>query len=245
MKKYAALLLSAAVTSCGGMGPARESDVVAVPAIIGSLKCAFAEALRKEAGNGQIERLRGRVAAGTLTLKVVDDTKISGSIKGKAASNGPFVFSYMGGTGSILPSLGGSVQRTDTVKTTISFRYLLDAKNTAACDLIPEATRAKYGFSNWLAKTISGLDFNVKVEPVGQIDKLEYSADFAVISAGNGGLDFDVVFLSGSVGADATRNDVQSLSFTIAPIDKKTNPAPSGGGAATGVGPASQDRDNR
>jgi hypothetical protein len=219
------------------MGPPRESDVVAVPAIIGSLKCAFAEALKKESGEGQIERLKGRVAAGTLTLKVVDDTKISASIKGKAASNGPFVFSYMGGTGSILPSLGGSVQRTDTVKTTISFRYLMDAKDTSACNLIPQATRAKYGFSNWLAKTISGLDFNAKTEPVGQIDKLEYSADFAVISAGNGGLDFDVVFLGGSAGVDSTRNDLQSLAFSIAPPDKEKNPVPGG----ANVGAASQE----
>jgi len=243
MKKFLVFALSTALSSCGGMAPPRESDVVAVPAIIGSLKCAFAEALRREAVEGQLERLKGRVAAGTLTLKVVDDTKISASIKGKAASNGPFVFSYMGGTGSILPSLGGSVQRTDTVKTTISFRYLLDAKDTSACNLIPEATRAKYGFSNWLAKTIAGLDFNARTEPVGQIDKLEYSADFAVINAGNGGLDFDVIFLGGSVGVDSTRNDLQSLSFTIAPPDKEKNPVP--GGANAGVGAASQERHRR
>lgn len=133
------------------------------------------------------------------------------------------------------------MQRTDTVKTTISFRYLLEAKDTSACDLIPKATRAKYGFSNWLAKTISGLDFNAKTEPSGQVDKLEYSADFAVISAGNGGLDFDVVFLGGSVGIDSTRNDIQSLAFIIAPPDEKTNPVPVKK-SGSGLGAASQER---
>ncbi|MBX3520794.1 MAG: hypothetical protein KF835_12350 [Xanthobacteraceae bacterium] len=198
----------------------RDSNLVSVSTIIGSLKCAFAEALLLESKKGHVERLHGRVASGTLTLKIVDEDKVGASVKAKAVATGPFVFSFAGGTASIIPSFSTSNTRTDTIETKISFRYLLSAQNDDACDLIPEAVRAKYGFSSWLASTIAGLDFNVGVQPRGQIDQLEYTGIFGVVATDSFGLDFDVVFLSGSISDTTTRNDVQTINFKIAPISK-------------------------
>jgi hypothetical protein len=201
---------------------------VQVAPITASLKCAFATALLAERNPGRIERLRGRIASGTLTLKIVDDRKISAGAK----PNGPFVLSAKPSLVSVIPSFGVSSEETDTVTTKIAFRYLLAATNDRACSL-PEAQGDRYGFSVWLSSIIGGLDIPARVQPSGVIESIDYTADFAVVNAGNAGLDFDVIFFSGNVGLSQTRNDVQSIAFTIAPPSKK-NPPPK----PPGVGPA-------
>ncbi|WP_165053250.1 hypothetical protein [Methylocystis sp. MJC1] len=121
--------ISLSLAGCAGVSPAPESELVAVPSIIGSLKCAFAKALVSEREPGRIERLKDRIAKVTLDLKVVDDQKTSFGLKGKATAGGPFVFALGSGVASISPSFSTSVQITDTIDTTITLHYLLKADN--------------------------------------------------------------------------------------------------------------------
>jgi hypothetical protein len=226
---------ASSLAGCAHQAVPRHTDqLVAVPVVIGALKCAFAEALVRETETGQIQRLRGRVASGVLTLKIVDENKVGAGVEGQSA--GPFILSFQGATGSILPSLSGSVTRTDTISTDIYFRYLLDGHDTRACDIIPKEQRDEYGFSRWLAKLVTGLDVHARVSPPGQVDKISYSSDFAVVRSGQSDVDFNIVFLSASASAAWTRNDVQSLKFTIAPKSKENPPPVPGGGS--GVGPS-------
>ncbi|RNJ43607.1 hypothetical protein B5V01_18070 [Mesorhizobium erdmanii] len=99
------------------------------------------------------------------------------------------------------------------------------ARDTHVCDHIDTKTRAVYGFSTWLAGIIEGLDKNADADPQGQPDDIKYSSDFAVVKDNKLGVDFNVVFLSGSASAENNRNDVQSIKFTIAP-QSKDNPPP-------------------
>jgi hypothetical protein len=72
------------------------------------------------------------------------------------------------------------------------------------------------------------------------VDKIDYSATFGVVAADNAGLDFDVVFLSASAAQNESRNDVQSIKFTIAPPEAKKNkhPHPGEKSPPKDVGPA-------
>lgn len=239
-KRFICFACIALISGCGAsLETTSSSEEVKVSSILVALKCAFAEALVNEHRNGTPERLRGRVAAGKLTLNIVASSSNQVSAAATNAPDGPFVFSYRGGTGSILPSFSRSRETTNTVKTVIDFRYLLEAKDTQACSLQSDQARNSYGFSKWLASTISGLDIAAPLEPRGQVDKIEYSADFAVKSESANKVDFSVIFLSASAGTVQSRNDVQSLTFTIAPADPKTNPRPGDGGVGLGgIGPA-------
>lgn len=212
------------LSACASRTP-NELSLVEVPLIIGALKCAFATALLKENEPGNIKRLEGSVAAGTLSLKLVYTNSQDFSIKGKATAGGPFVFTYAGATGSILPNFSSSVVRTNTITTDIDFRYYMYATNDDVCDNVGADTQARYGFSKWLADVIAGVDANANTYPLGQLDQVKYSQEFGVVRTTKGGVDFDVVFLSGSASASSTRNDVQSLKFTIAPVSKE-NPLP-------------------
>jgi hypothetical protein len=225
-----ATLLAGLLSGCGYQPPT-QGQLVQVAPITASLKCAFATALLAEREPGRIERLKGRIASGTLTLKIVDDRKISAGAK----PQGPFVLSAKPSLVSITPSFGLSSQETDTVTTVIAFRYRLAADNDRACSL-PEAQGDRYHFSTWLASIIAGLDIPAGVQPTGVVESINYTGDFAVINTGNAGVDFDVIFFSTNLGLSQTRNDVQTIAFKIAPVSK-TNPPPRGGGVG-GVGPA-------
>jgi hypothetical protein len=131
----------------------------------------------------------------------------------------------------------GSVEQSNTIDTQINFRYLLEATDTRACDLVSPYTQAQYGFSDWLSSAISGLDYSARVSPPGQIDKVTYSGAFGVTTSGSAGANFNVIFLSANASDAASRNDIQSINFTIAPVNKKTNPAPTPHGG-DGIGPA-------
>jgi hypothetical protein len=225
LKTIISFLAAAAIAGCASLAPA-QPDTVEVSYIVASLKCAFAKALLLEQQPGRTERLRGRIASGTLTLKVVKSLKNEGS--GKIS---PAVLSYAGA--SIGPSFSSSLEETQTIETKINFRFLLEASNDQACHL-PEGQLDRYGFSPWLAGIISQLDTSIKVEPRGQVDSLEYKGDFGVLRTGAGKIDFNVIFVSGSAGFTASRNDVQTIDFTIAPEDKVKNPRP---GKDPGDGP--------
>lgn len=236
-KRFICCACIALVSGCGSsFDTTSSSEEVKVSSILVALKCAFAEALVNEHSSGTPERLRGRVAAGKLTLNIVASSSKQVSAAATNTPDGPFVFSYRGGTGSILPSFSRSRETTNTVKTVIDFRYFLEAKNTQACSLQSNQARNSYGFSRWLASTISGLDIAAPLEPRGQVDQIEYSADFAVKSESSNKIDFSVIFLSASAGSIQSRSDVQSLTFTIAPANPKTNPIPSDPNPGINVG---------
>ncbi len=216
------IALSVLISGCTIFPPTND-QLVQVPIIFGSLKCAFAQALVKEREPGAIRRLAGTVAAGSLTLKLVQTDSSGLNLKGKAS--GPFVFAFAGAGASLVPSFSTSVTRTDTITTTIDFRFLMNAENSRVCDQIEGSKRARYGFSEWLSKVIEGSNANVPYDPPGQIDQLKYSSEFAVTNTDQEGLDFDVVFLSAGITASQSRNDVQSITFTIAP-PSEDNPLP-------------------
>src|SRR5207244_8799356 len=81
------LAFAVGVSGCGFLPLATSPDLVPIAPITASLKCAFAKALLVERAPGNIERLWGRVVAGTLELKVVDDRQFGTSIK----DAGPFI----------------------------------------------------------------------------------------------------------------------------------------------------------
>lgn len=217
LKTIISFLAAAAIAGCAGLAPAQQ-DTVEVSYIVASLKCAFAKALLHEQQPGNTERLKGRIAAGTLTFKVVN--KLTDEASAKIS---PAVLSYAGA--SIGPSFSSSLEETQTIETKINFRFLLEASNEQACHL-PEGQLDRYGFSPWLTGIISQLDTSINVEPRGEVDSLEYKGDFGVLRTGGGKLDFQVIFVSGSAGVTASRDDVQTIYFKIAPEDKKENPKP-------------------
>ncbi len=217
--------LAFGLSACATPVTRMDSSLVQVPAILGALKCAFATALMKEKRSGQIKRLEGTVAAGTLTLKVVHKNTKDFSLAAKPVTGGPFVFSFAGGVGNFLPSFSRSVVATNTIKTEINFRYYMWAADADVCGNVGADTRARYGFTEWLSTVVEGLDANSYTYPMGQADALTYDAEFGVVAKDKLGLDFDVVFLSGSAGLESERNDVQSLKFTIAPVTPD-NPLP-------------------
>ncbi|WP_085031579.1 hypothetical protein [Ensifer aridi] len=224
-RRLATLISVIGLSACAGPATRMDSSLVQVPAIIGALKCAFATALLKEKEKGQIRRLENTIASGTLTLNVVHKVSRDFSVQAEAAAGGPFVFSYAGGTGSFLPRFSHSNVATNTIKTEIDFRYYMWAKDADVCSNASVQANAKYGFSEWLAAVISGLDANSYEYPLGQADALKYEAEFGVVAKDNAGLDFDIVFLSGSAGTENERSDVQKIKFTIA-AESKDNPPP-------------------
>ncbi len=215
-KQLIVTALAVSVTSCGHAPTRMDSELVRVSAILGALKCAFATALVKENQNGNVPSLAEQIAYGTLTLNVVYKRSADFGIKGKAVEGGPFVFSYLGQTGSILPSFSASSEETNTIKTEINFRYYLSATDSDVCGNVDAKTQARYGFTEWLASIMSGLDKNAYEYPLGLTDSVVYDGQFGVLNKSKTGIDFDVVFLSGNVAGASERNDVQSIKFTIA-----------------------------
>jgi len=210
------------VSGCGLLPLATSPDLVPIAPITASLKCAFATALLAEREPGHIERLSGRVVAGTLELQVVDDRQFGVSIK----DGGPFILALTTPI-SISPTFSSSYHAVNTITTKINFRLLLKADNLNACRL-PGAGADAFGFSNWLAGVIAGLDFNPRTQPTGVVESIDYEGDFAVTRGGSGGLDLNILTISPSLTASASRNDVQNIKFTIAPVSKD-NPAPGKG----------------
>ena len=215
-KQIVGAILAVGLSGCGHAPTRMDSELVQVSQILGALKCAFATALMKENETGNIPSLAGQVAYGTLSLNVVYKRSADFGIKGKAVAGGPFVFSYLGQTGSILPSFSHSSQETNTIKTDINFRYYLAASDNDACGNVDARTQARYGFTEWLASIVSGLDKNAYEYPLGLTDSVIYDAQFGVVKTDKLGVDFDIVFLSGNAGQTTERNDVQSIKFTIA-----------------------------
>jgi len=216
LKPLITAALSASLAACGHAPTRMDNELVRVSAILGALKCAFATALVKENRSGNVPSLAEQIAYGTLTLNMVYKRSADFGIKGKAVENGPFVFSYLGQTGSVLPSFSDSSEETNTIKTEINFRYYLAATDSDVCTDVDAKTQARYGFTEWLASVMSGLDKNAYQYPLGTADSVVYDAQFGVLKKDAAGVDFDVVFLSGDAGGDNERNDVQSIKFTIA-----------------------------
>lgn len=220
---------SLVASACAGR-PESTDQVAQVPIIFAALKCAFAQALieedRKVRKDGfEYSRLKGRVAVGTLTLKIIHTANANVGAKAVATPGsiaGPFVFALGAGTASVIPSVSRTVKKTDTITTTIPFRFLLEAQNDDVCKTLSQSQRAKIGLSDWLANLILGLNTNVGYEPRGMVDKIVFSQDFGVVETTQGGVDFNFVFLSASAGKSSERNDVQTLEFTIAPPESKT-----------------------
>jgi len=217
--------LAASLTACGHAPTRMDSELVRVSSILGALKCAFATALVKENESGNVPSLAEQIAYGTLTLNVVYKRSADFGIKGKAVEGGPFVFSYLGQAGSILPRFSASSEETNTIKTEINFRYYLSATDNEVCGNVDAKTQARYGFTEWLASIMSGLDKNAYQYPLGVADSVVYDAQFGVLKKNQTGVDFDVVFLAGNVDAASERNDIQSIKFTIAsPSDEQRAP---------------------
>jgi hypothetical protein len=59
----------------------------------------------------------------------------------------------------------------------------------------------------------------------GGVDSIKFSQDFAVTNTNETGVDFNLVFVSANIGGSSERNDIQNLTFTIAPVSAK-NPVP-------------------
>ncbi|HWL68149.1 MAG TPA: hypothetical protein VNS22_07155 [Geminicoccus sp.] len=225
MRAIALLLIAPWVI--GGCTSAQQDHVQSlaqVSVVVAALKCAFSDALMAERANG-IRRLEGAVAAGKLTFKAVHTNGREAGAKLVAAAPGPFVFPFAGGSGNITGNVSRGVTRTDTLQTEMPFRFVLYAADNRACDVIRQSDQVRYGLSEWLAALITGANQNIAYDPPGQIDAISFDQDFAVTNVTKGGLDFNLVFLSLSASVSAQRNDVQHLSFTIAPASDN-NPPP-------------------
>jgi hypothetical protein len=212
-----ALLPAFSLTACVSVektAAVHKSRLVAVQGIVGSIKCAFAQALAKERSDQSgFQRLEGRVVSLDLGLKIVDTTATGGSAGAKAA--GPFVFAVGGGTGSILPSLSGGITRTNTIATTIKVRLGLRGTDHAVCKKLQQLQTIDYGFSLWLAGVIEGLDEYAGYRPAGLVDSITYEGSFQVVQKIDGGAKFDIVFVGGDLQASSERNDLQTIKFTI------------------------------
>ena len=187
--------LPLSLAACGHATTRMDSELIRVSAILGALKCAFATALVKENESGNVPSLAEQIAYGTLTLNMVYKRSADFGIKGKAIEGGPFVFSYLGQTASILPRFSTSSEETNTIKTEINFRYYLAAMDKEVCGTVDAKTQARYGFTEWLATVMSGLDKNAYQYPLGMTDSVVYDSQFGVVKKDAGGVDFDVVFL--------------------------------------------------
>lgn len=220
----AVLLLAGVSVACGSAQETHTQQVAQVSIVVAALKCAFATALVEERASG-IRRLEGAVAAGKLTVKAVHTNGTDVGLKLVASPSGPFVFPLAGGTGNVTGSFSRGVKRTDTLTTEMPFRFILLAFDTNVCESIKESEQIRLGLSNWLSALIRGVNQNIAFDPPGQIDSIVFDQAFGVTNITKGGLDFNIVFLSLSAATSAERNDVQQLSFTIAPASE-ANPPP-------------------
>ncbi|MBR0672902.1 hypothetical protein [Neoroseomonas soli] len=224
INKFTPILVAAAISGCSSSTSNHADQLARVPIIIAALKCAFATALMEER-NSPIARINGAVASGTLSLKIVHGDGESIGARAVASAGGPFVFPYAGSTGSILPSFSSGVQRTDTIQTSLDFRFLMVADDARVCDQLDESQRARLGLSEWLASVIRQANVNVGYDPPGQLDRIRFNQDFAVSNVTKGGLDFNFVFLNLTSSVSRERNDIQNLTFTIGE-ETRDNPAP-------------------
>jgi hypothetical protein len=216
--KFLSVLTVLGVSGCGGPIDVTEvaqveTQLVAVSEITKSIKCSLSRALEHEFSSGGISRLTNRIAVITYTFQLVDTTKIEGNIG--ATKAGPFVFAFAGGTGSVLPKLSGSVDRTNTVTTTIDSTIPLVYRDLSACiDTAGPDGRGR-GFDLWLARVVEQLDASSAYPPVGVVTSLHFVAQYGVMKKGGAGVDVDLVFLSGSADGETSRNDVQTLDIRI------------------------------
>ncbi|MDX8522075.1 trypco2 family protein [Mesorhizobium dulcispinae] len=195
-----------------------DKQLVAISDITGAVKCALALSLQHEKASGY-PRLEGNVAAIEYIFQVVDTSSIGGNLSAEKA--GPFVFAFSGGAGSILPKVGASLARTNTITTTIDGTLGLHYKDTAVCDAVPARVRAGLGFEKWLSRSIEQLNVQARYSPYGVVESLQLKANFGVVKSGNAGATFDFVFLGGDVSAMQSRNDVQTIQITLQPPSDK------------------------
>lgn len=207
-----ALMLSGCVTSEKTAATYNSDNLVAVSDITGAIKCAFATALNEEVDSGY-SRLEGRVVKLELSLKIVDESVVGASAKAKAAE--PFVFAASGGVGSILPHFGGSVNRTNTIETIIRSRIGLRQTDSEICKAYRSESRIHYGFDEWLATLVTGLNRYGRFAPAGIVDSVTYDGSFQVVRKRSGGVDFDIVFVAGDVSGNHDRSDVQHINMVI------------------------------
>lgn len=218
------LAVSALVSGCAS-GPQNTTQPDQVATIFASLKCAFAKALveersldeaRRQDGKRPICRLRGRLATGTLTVKLEYAAAGEGQIKGAAGAGGPFHLAALGAApGSIIPSFSSGNKRTDAMTTKLPFQIVMEAKNAAVCERLENKPGAT-ALSKWLANVIINLNAHVDYEPRGRINSIEMTQDFAVVKNDKAGADVNLVFISASLGSSRETKDNQNLTFTIA-----------------------------
>ena len=229
--------LSTAVFALSGCVSAERSAAkfnsnqgVTIGDITGAIKCAFAEALKREQVNDKrLQRLHGRVAAIELTLKVVDTSDVNGKVGAQAA--GPFLVTTSAGQGSILPSFGGGKVITNTLQTVVRYRLGLKYGDDTVC--AAQKPTVDYGFSQWLATLIQGLDTYALYEPEGIVDSADYYGNFQIVRKVNGGVKFDIVFVGGDVNASQSNDATQQIKMTIQPPSKLV-PFPYPGGPGIG-----------
>ncbi|KQM32516.1 hypothetical protein ASF03_13740 [Rhizobium sp. Leaf68] len=199
---------------------------VTIADVGGAIKCAYAEALEREEKKDQrLRRLDGRVAVVELTLKVIDTSSFTGNANAQAA--GPFLVTTNTGPGSILPRFGGSKTLTNTIQTVIKYRLGLEYGDYSVCKVFKRNQKLDYGFSNWLATLIEGLDTYALYEPTGSVDSAEYDGNFQIVRKVSGGVKFDIVFVGGDVGASQDNDYTQHIKMTIQPpTDKVLFPRP-------------------
>lgn len=202
----ALLLAVAALAGCAQRAP-EPADTVHVADIINSVKCGLAQALVSDAGH---RRLAGTVASVQLGLKVAD-TRSAGF--NSPSVTGPVVVAWLGPL--VLPTLNASVSEYATIDTTIDLTYRLDAPNVSVCNAPGVNPQDKLGFARWLGDVIAGLAKVTPQGPKGTLDRLTYDATFGVTRDGSAGGSVNVVFLSASLTAGASRSDTQHLRVVI------------------------------
>jgi hypothetical protein len=195
-----------------------DNQLVAISEITGAIKCALALSLQSERISGY-PRLEGNVASIEYVFQVADTSTLGLNVNAEKA--GPFVFAFSGGTGSILPKLGASVTKTNTVTTTIDATIGLHYRDTTVCNAIPARIRAGLGFEKWLSRSIEQLNVQARYSPYGVVNSLQLKTNFGVVKTANGGGSFDFVFLGGDASATQSRNDVQTIQMTLQPPSDK------------------------
>lgn len=225
MQKWLSLSITTLFLSgCSHAPTEMSSSLVAVPDIIGAMKCAFATAIVDEKDEKIFKYLEGNVVSGTLDLQVLYTKSNTISMDGEL-STGPFVLPYATGMTNLSASFSRIGSETNTIKTQIKFRYYLWADNNDVCKRQNPHTVEKYGFSNWLGEVIAGMSKNSYEYPLGQTEAMTYETNFAVKKNYTYGGGIDIVLIKASAAQSTQREDIQGLKFTIQPISKD-NPAP-------------------
>ncbi len=208
---FSGLLLS----SCASKPP-QPGDVVAASLVINSLKCGLAKSL---VDASQRSGIKGSVAVVDLTLKVVTDQTVGGSVKIE-----PAIVLYQGVT--LGANLGGSSERKYTIDTHLKFDIKLKAASTAICKAVNnDPSRGDIGFAGWFQAILAEVDHAAAGEPLATIKGYSYDANFAVTNKENSGLDLSIIPIKISATQAYQRDDIQNIKITI---DTVAQPGPHG-----------------